>query len=322
MKAVLLTAALLAATPAFAQEQGEHSGHGAMDHSSHGGMMHDTMPDQSETESPPPAPSEDHSGHEAPEHANHDGMMPAMSGHEEAMPASPPPVPRDHAADALFDPAAMARSRAMLVRETGAMNHSMILIDQLETQVRNGRDGYRWTGEAWFGSDIDRLTIKSEGEGTWRGRLDSAEVQALWSHAIDPWFNLQAGVRQDIRPTPARSYAAVGLEGIAPYWFKVEATAFLSDKGDGFARLGASHDMRLTQRLILTPRAEINLAAQGKAVREAEFGARLHYVIEPRFTPYVGVEWRGVYGREAREMRAEGDRPRATSFVAGMRFWF
>lgn len=297
MKIAFLPLLLLTA-PAIAQEHDHHAGH--------------AMPSM---EAPPahPTPPQADEGHGA-----HHGMGHSM----ESAPASAPPIPADHAADGIFEPDAMKRARALLAHENGGMAHSMILIDQLEAQMGKGRDGYRWAGEAWFGGDTDRLTIKTEGEGSRGRRLDSAEVQALWSHALDPWFNVQAGIRQDIRPTPARSYAVIGIEGLAPYWFKVEAAAFLSDKGDLFARVEASHDMRLTQRLILTPRAELNFAGQGKVLREAELGARLHYMIEPRFTPYVGVEWRGVYGTEAAEMRAEGDHPRAVRLVMGMRFWF
>lgn len=270
----------------------------------------------------PPAMAQDHSGHDM-------GDMPGMTmdasapppqpdGHDgHVAPVTPPAPPADHAADALFDRAAMAHARGMLVRENGGMAHNMVVVDLLEARLQRGRNGYRWEGEAWIGGDIDRLTIKTQGEGT-RGQLDHAEAQALWSHAIDPWFNLQLGVRQDIRPTPARSYASVGIEGLAPYWFKVAAALFLSDKGKLTARVEASHDIRLTQRLLLTPRAEVNLATRDSVLREAELGMRLGYMIEPRFTPYVGVEWSGVRGPEA---MATDDR-NVTRFVTGLRFWF
>lgn len=291
MRMAIVALALLYATPAYAQDHGHHD-------------MAD-MPGMEIEKAP--ATHQGHDGHATP--------VPI------AQATTSPPLPADYAADRLFDPAAMARARAALTHENGGMPHAMVLVDLLEAQLRSGRDGYRWEAEAWFGGDIDRLTLKSQGEGR-RSRLDQAEVQALWSHAIDPWFNLQAGVRQEFGASPARTYASVGIEGLAPYWFKVAATAFLSDKGDLTGRVEASHDMRLTQRLILTPRAELHLAAQGNPLREAELGARLGYMIEPRFTPYVGVEWRGAYGRDARELRAAGEDARAVQWVAGLRFWF
>ncbi len=300
MKRLLCLALLPLPAPALAQMQ-DMPGMEGMDNSMH----------RQPATAPPPAH----------DHGAHPPAQPAI--------ATAPPTPTDHAADALYDPAAMARARAALALENGGMVQSMILVDMLETRVRKGADGYRWEGEAWFGGDIDRLTIKSEGEGAYRGALDSAEVQALWSHAIDPWFNLQAGVRQDIRPTPARTYASVGIEGLAPYWFKLTATAFLSDKGDLTARLEASHDIRLTQRLILTPRLEANLAAQdvpaqriGSGLSEVELGARLHYAIVPRFAPYVGVEWRRALGDTAWYERLAGEDADSLGFVAGVRLWF
>ncbi|MEJ7933807.1 copper resistance protein B [Sphingobium sp. AN558] len=270
-----------------------------------------------------PAGAQDHSGHDMADMPDMDMSVlpPPADVHEESRPSTVLPgtrIPAGHAAEALFDPAAMARARAMLSRESGGMLFSMLLVDLLETRWQHGRNGYRWEGEAWFGGDIDRLTIKTQGEGM-RDRHDDAEVQALWSHAIDPWFNLQLGVRQDFRPAPARTYASVGIEGLAPYWFKLAATAFLSDKGKLTARAEASHDIRLTQRLLLTPRAEVNLSAGGAMLREAELGARLGYMIEPRFTPYIGVEWSRIRGSRSRA--ADQDRS-ATRVVTGLRFWF
>src|SRR3546814_5875389 len=79
-----------------------------------------------------------------------------------------------------------------------------------EYQSRAGRDGYRWDGEAFVGGDINRFWLKSEGEGAFGDRLESAEVQALYSRAIGPYFDLQAGVRQDFGQGPNRTYATVG----------------------------------------------------------------------------------------------------------------
>jgi copper resistance protein B len=325
MKRLLCLALLALPAPALAQMQ-DMPGMEGMDHSMH----------RQPATNPPPA--HDHTAPAPMDHATHGQAAPPVPpppphdhGAQTASPApiTAPPIPTDHAADALYDPAAMARARAALARENGGMVQSMILIDMLETQVRKGADGYRWEGEAWFGGDIDRLTIKTEGEGVYRSALNSAEVQALWSHAIDPWFNLQAGARQDLRPTPARTYASLGIEGLAPYWFKLTGTAFLSDKGDLTARLEASHDIRLTQRLLLTPRLEANLSAQdvpaqgvGSGLSEIELGARLHYAFVPRFAPYVGVEWRRALGDTARYERLAGEDADSVGFVIGVRFWF
>ena len=162
-----------------------------------------------------------------------------------------------------------------------------------------------------------------------RGGVESAEVQALYSRAIDPWFNLQVGVRQDFRPGPARTYATIGIEGIAPYWFEVEGALFLSDKGDLLGRLEGYNDQRITQKLILQPRVELNFAAQdvpangiGSGLSDIELGLRLRYEIKREFAPYIGASWERKLGDSARFARAAGDRVQATSLVIGIRTWF
>ncbi len=323
----LLAAGLMLAftTPAFAQQG--HEGHGAPPEAA---------------PAPEPKPDDPHAGHDMPTmeeppktetrpdpHAGHDmSMMPQDSSAEIGNAPAPAP-PEDHAADAIFDPAEMARSRATLRRENGVFNGSMILFDLAEYQARKGGDGYRWEGEAWFGDDIDRLLIKTEGEGTFGGPLDDAELQLLYSRAVAPYWNAHVGVRHDFRPDPSRIYAVVGIEGVAPYWFHLSGQLFLSDKGDFRARAGGSYDQRITQRLILSPRAEFNFSAQdmpaigvGSGLTDIETGLRLRYEIAKEFAPYVGVEWARKVGDTARDARAAGEGTSVTNFVAGIRFWF
>lgn len=257
------------------------------------------------------------------------GMDDMQAGAAEVGAAPAPAPPTDHAADAIFDPAEMAGSREALRRENGAFKGSMILFDLAEYQARKGGDGYRWEGEAWFGGDINRLLIKTEGEGVLRKPIEDVEIQALYSRAISPFWNAQVGVRHDIVPNPSRTYAVVGVEGIAPYWFHVTGQLFLSDKGDLRARLEGSYDERITQRLIFQPRAEFNFSAQdmpaigvGSGLSSFELGARLRYEIRKEFAPYIGVEWSGRTGDTARYARLAGEKPNAVNFVAGIRFWF
>ncbi|MEO6338752.1 MAG: copper resistance protein B, partial [Caulobacteraceae bacterium] len=117
---------------------------------------------------------------------------------EPEIPVTPgPPPPTDHLADRFYDPASMATARALLAEEHGGSVHSKAMANLLEYQARSGGDGYRWDGEAWYGGDIHRFVAKSEGEGDVRHGLERAEVQALYSRALGPYFDLQAGVRQD-----------------------------------------------------------------------------------------------------------------------------
>ncbi|MBA2918052.1 copper resistance protein B [Sphingomonas sp. MAH-20] len=294
--------ALSVAMPAAAQD---HSMHGQ-----HGG--HDT-----------PAATQDHSMHG--QHGGHD--MPAAP--VPAAEAKAPPVPTDHYADRFFPIAEMGRARHAMMKEMGGRSFYQVMFNLAEYQARKGSDGYRWDGEAWFGGDIDRLTLKTEGEATARDGVDSAEVQALYSRAIGPYFNIQAGIRHDIQPGPARTYATVGVEGLAPYWLEVEGALFLSDKGDLLARVEGYYDQRITERLMLQPRVELNLAAQdvpanriGAGLSNAELGLRLRYEIAREFAPYVGVSYERKLGHTARFARAAGDDVSETGLVLGVRFWF
>ena len=267
-----------------------------------------------------PAPAEPQAGHD-------------MSGMEtpdnEIGDAPAPAPPTDHAADALFGADRMAGSRAMLRHENGGVPAYSVIFNLAEYRVQKGGDAYRWDGEGWFGGDIDRFVVKTEGEGAIRGGVESSEVQALYSRAIGPWFNLQTGIRQDFRPGPARTYATIGFEGLAPYWFEVEGALFLSDKGDLLGRLEGYYDQRITQKLILQPRVELNFAAQdvpangiGSGLSDAELGLRLRYEIKREFAPYIGVSWERKFGDSARFARTAGDRVAATSLVIGIRAWF
>ncbi|MFK3890404.1 copper resistance protein B [Sphingomonas sp. NPDC079357] len=243
--------------------------------------------------------------------------------------APPPAAPTTRAAARFYDPAAMAQADRSMRDMHGGMRFSQVIFNLAEAQVQSGRDGYRWDGEGWFGGDIHRLVVKSEGEGGFGDRVDTAEVQALYARALDPYWNLQAGVRQDLGAGARRTYAVIGVEGLAPYWFDVEGALFLSDKGDMLARAEAWYDQRITQRAILQPRVELNLAAQdmpdsriGAGLSSAEFGIRLRYELRREFAPYVGVSWERRYGATARYARSDGERTGGIALALGVRGWF
>ena len=296
-----------------------------------------------------PAKTDPHAGHQMPAepaasdpHAGHvmpTGEPPAANPHAghamsiiPAPPVAPPPAEAlsgpMNAADTVWGQGAMSPSRAVLLREHGDMPAYKLLIDQLETRVRNGRDGYFVNAEGWYGGDIDKLWLKTEIEGEYGRKAEQAEFQALWSHAINPWFNLQSGVRLDARPD-TRGHLVLGVEGLAPYWIEVDAAAFLSDKGDVTARIEAEHDVRVTQKLILQPRTEINFALQdierrqvGSGLSTGELGLRLRYEIVPQFAPYFGVNYERAFGDTRRFRRLDGDDVGGWSLVAGIRAWF
>lgn len=258
------------------------------------------------------------------------GMADMHEHVEEEVGQEPAPAPpKDHAADKFFDPVIMASERALLRKEHGGALASKIMLNLGEYQVRNGENGYRWDGEAWFGGDINRLVVKSEGEGGVKSGVSAGEVQALYSRAISPYFDVQTGLRYDFKPNPKRTYATIGLEGVAPYWFETESALFLSDHGELLGRLEGSYDLRLSQRWILQPRAEINLAAQdireigiGSGVSNAELGLRLRYEIRREFAPYIGLTYDRKFGGTADFARARGEDVEETGLVLGVRAWF
>lgn len=297
----------------------------------HAAMGHCKIP-----AAPTPAPADPHAGHVMPPastppandpHAGHDmGGMPAP-------PVAPPPPGAlsgpAHAADTAYDPNVMAQARNAMHKEHGSMRTYKVMLDQFEARIRNGRDGYALEGEAWYGGDINKLWLKTEVEGEFGRNPEQAEVQALYSRAIDPWWNLQAGVRYDFRPDPERAHLVLGIEGLAPYWFEIDAAAFLSDKGEVTARLEVEYDQRLTQKLILQPRVEFDLAAQnvpeiglGSGLSNAEAGLRLRYEIVPEFAPYVGVAYERAFGNTADFRRAAGEEAGGWSLLVGVRAWF
>lgn len=223
----------------------------------------------------------------------------------------------------------MAAARKALRKEAGGMGASMLMLDRLEWRPAGGADGYEWELEGWTGGDIDRLAIKSRGEGTFGGPLESAEVQLGWNRALDPWFNLRMAVRQDLQPRPRRTHAVLAIEGLAPYWFEVEGEVFLSHKGEVTARAEASYDQRITQSLILQPAAELNISAQnmpeleqGAGLTSIELGLRLRYEIVREFAPYIGLNWERKLGQAADHARTGGEKPGSLRFVGGIRFWF
>ncbi|UIJ46474.1 copper resistance protein B [Sphingomonas cannabina] len=331
-RALLLTLAPLAlAAPARAQD---HSGH--------------DMPGMEMPAKPAAQPEQDpHADHAMPStqgpdtpaaHDAHQGHpMPAMLAEERApsgtdLPPGNAPAPApaaDRAADRYYGAEAMAAAERGLRREHGGGTFHQVMIDIAEYQPRRGGDGYRWDGGAWIGGDIDRFRLKSEGEGRFGDRVESADVQALYSRAIDPYWNLQAGVRQDLGPGPRRTYAVIGVEGLAPYWFELGGSLFLSDKGDVLARAEGYYDQRITQDLVLQPRAELDFAFQdvpenaiGSGLSTAELGLRLRYERIREFAPYVGVSWERRLGRTADFARARGDDTGGVDLVLGIRAWF
>jgi copper resistance protein B len=212
--------------------------------------------------------------------------------------------------------------------------NTFILLDLTEIEASKGSANIKWDWYSWSGGDVNRLWVKTEGTQriSSRGSGDP-EAQILYGRLISPFFDAQAGVRVRYRSGPGknlvRTYASLGLQGIAPYRYELEPTVFISDRGQISARVRATYNQLLTQRLILQPRFEFNVAAQrdralgvGSGLNDTELGVRLRYEVRREFAPYLGVTWKQSYGETRNLARAEGEPTGQVSAVAGIRMWF
>lgn len=233
------------------------------------------------------------------------------------------------AADEVYDPETMRQSRMMLRQEMGGVPQFMLLADRLEYRNGDNEDGVLWDAQGWYGGDLNKLWIKAEGDySSESDRIEDAELQVLWSHAISPFFDLQSGVRYDFEPS-GLAHAVIGLQGLAPYWLEVDAAAFLSEDGDLTAHIETEYDWLLTQRLILQRRGALELSAQdiperrlGSGLTRLEAALRLRYEFRREFAPYLGIEWTRAFGGTADIIEAAGGDSDEFSVVAGVRFWF
>ena len=204
----------------------------------------------------------------------------------------------------------------------------MLRLDRLEAFRGLHGNGQAWEFNGWYGTDSDRLWLRSEGERE-GGRLADGDIEALWSHAAAPYWDVQFGMRHDSGGGPSRQWIAFGVQGLAPYWFELEATGYAGPSGRTAARLRAEYELLLTQRLILQPELEANLYGKadparrtGSGLSDASFGLRLRYEIRRQFAPYLGVVWTRRFGSTAGFARDQHQPVFDRQFVAGLRVWF
>jgi copper resistance protein B len=209
------------------------------------------------------------------------------------------------------------------VHDNGILAH--VLFDQFE-----GRNtDFRWDGQGWLGTDYDKLWVKSEGFVRSDGRVDDGRHEFLYDRAITTYFDLQGGIRTDLDSRPTRNWAAFGIQGLAPLFFDLEATGYVSDQGHLAGRVQASYDLLITQRLILQPEVEFNLYSKSDPARlvgagfsDIDTGLRLRYEISRQFAPYIGVAYEGKFGETASFTRRAGETSSDVRFLFGIRSWF
>lgn len=206
--------------------------------------------------------------------------------------------------------------------------HSLARLDRFEWQSRKGQGGPSWEARGWIGLDRNRLWFRTEGDTENADRIDSAEAHALYGHMIARWWDVVAGIRQDIRPGAPQTWAAVGIQGVAPYWFELDATAYLATGGRTQLRFEVEYELLLTNRLVLQPLVEMNVfgkadpeRAVDRGLATSEVGLRMRYAIRREFAPYVGVTWNQKHFGTAEMARAAGEHGGGTRVVVGVRMW-
>lgn len=206
--------------------------------------------------------------------------------------------------------------------------HYYVLFDQLEWQTGDGVTAGSWDNRSWIGRDVNRFWFRTEGEAE-DGDLAEAQAHALFGRSIHPWWDIVVGVRQDFSPGPQRTWAAVGIQGLAPYWFEVEATAYIGEAGRTHFRVETEYELLFTNRLILQPLVELEIYGKsdpergiGAGLSSGEAGLRLRYEFRREFAPYVGVTWNRKFFGTADFAEAAGEDTAGARLALGVRVWF
>ena len=203
-----------------------------------------------------------------------------------------------------------------------------IMIEQLETRITDGDDPTVLEGTVWIGKDLEKLVIKIDAEQV-KNETEELELQALYSRAVDPYWDFQIGIRQDQKPAPNKNWLALGFQGVAPYWFEIDSTLFIGEKDQVGLRFTAEYEWMITQRWVLAPEAVINIHSKdeeargiGSGLSNTQVGLRLRYEVRREFAPYIGINWSNKYGNTATFAKNEGEKVSSTQIVAGIRTWF
>ena len=258
---------------------------------------------------------------EATDHSHHDQHAasdePTMSERAH-VPPEPPTNP--------LPPMSEERMIELMQMEDNAA-FGKVLLERLEWREGEHAHSQDWDLQAFYGTDYNKLWIETEGA---RAKAQEVgRVEALWDRVISSWWSLQAGVRHDFSEGPSRTWAAVGLQGLAPYFFEVDAAIYVGEQGRTALRLEADYELLITQRLILQPSIELTAYGKddvengiGSGVSDLEIGFRLRYEIRREIAPYIGIQWERLFGDSADLARRTGDEVEEFSVLAGVRAWF
>jgi copper resistance protein B len=257
------------------------------------------------------ASAQDHAAHQEP---------PARGGETTARHI--PPDPPAHAMRDMSE-----REMIELMDMDDNASFFMVRANAFEWRRRDSENAFSWDIQGWYGNDYDKLVLKSDGDVV-EGDTD-ARTELLWDRVIGRWWNVQAGIRHDTLPGRARTWAAIGVQGLAPYWFDVEATAYVGEEGRSALRLSIDYELLLTQRLVLEPEVEVEAYGQndranliGSGVSSTELAIRMRYELMRELAPYIGIAWTRLHGNTAQIARTAGVEVDDLQWLAGVRWWF
>lgn len=268
--------------------------------------------------------AQDHSHHidprEQPTHSHEHDQTSADSPTESERVHIPPDPPQHPMGD-------MSNERMIeLMGMDDDAAYSMLQIDQLEWRDGN-EDPIVWDAEAFYGDDYNKLWWKFE--GAWTDDQYESSSELLWDRIFSRWWSTQLGIRHDANAGPSRTWAAFGIQGLAPYWFEIEATFYVGEQGRTAFQASAEQDILLTQRLILQPELKFEIYGKddpanrlGSGLSHAEIGLRVRYEIWPEFAPYIGIAWTRSFRETADFAKADGVDSNDVEVVAGVRMWF
>ena len=206
--------------------------------------------------------------------------------------------------------------------------HSFVLLDQFEWQAASEGGTISLDSKGWIGRDRNRLWFRAEADAQ-QGRIADAQTHILYGRQFSRWWDIVAGIRQDFKPGPQQTWAVVGIQGLAPYRFEIEASAYVGASGRTHARCKVEYELLLTNRLVLQPLVEAEIYGKsdsergvGAGLSTTESGFRLRYEIRREVAPYFGVVWSNTWGRTADFAKAAGEDTGGARWVTGMRLWF
>jgi copper resistance protein B len=320
-----LAAGLVLAFSANAQDHSHHPMPPTQDHSQHQVPVDHSQHQQQTRPTPKSGTTVDHKAMGPTPAAPTEAVDHAAMGHGTPPSSDEPVTPIPALTDA-------DRAAAIPPPENHPVHdnaiHSFVMLNRLEAFDAEEGGGLEWEAQAWIGTDLDKIWLRSEGERV-DGHTEAADIEVLYGRPIARWWDLVAGVRHDFQPGGSQDFAAIGVLGLAPYKFEVAATAYVGESGQTAARIEVEYETLLTNRLILQPLVEANFHGKDDARRDigsglstVEAGLRLRYEITRQFAPYVGVVREKAFGRTADYRREAGEDSDDTRLVAGVRIWF